>query len=201
MAYNPQKSHRRSIRLPGYDYATACAYFVTLVTQGRACLFGEIVASEMHLSALGQITEEHWRAIPVHSTNVELGAYVILPNHIHGVLILNDSMERGSVEKFQKPVAGSIPTIIRSYKASATRTVGVRDGAEIVRGDVVGARYIVPLRKKPQQETQSRRPEIWQRNYYEHIIRSDEEYERFRLYIEANPVQWLHDDNHPGKAQ
>jgi REP element-mobilizing transposase RayT len=88
MKFDPQKHRRRSIRLQGYDYTLSGAYFITMVTYQRECLFGEIVNGEMRLSAMGQIAEEHWRLIPEHFPRVELGAYVVMPNHVHGIIVI-----------------------------------------------------------------------------------------------------------------
>ena len=189
--YDPQKHHRRSIRLPAHDYSHPGAYFITLVTYQRDCLFGNIVEGEMQLSAMGQVAEEHWRLIPQHFPQVELGAYVIMPNHVHGIIIINggsnaSAFERTGTtvscpdmscpgparEKFGKPVKGSIPTIIRSYKASVTRRIHQELNAS----------------------------GIWQRNYYERIIRNDAEYNRIHVYIESNPANWVMDDEYSVKS-
>ncbi len=134
--FDPQKHHRKSIRLQGYDYSQAGAYYVTIVTYQRDCLFGEVVHGEMVLNEYGKIADECWRAIPAHFPFVELGAYVVIPNHVHGVIVIIDddrvdakaSARRGAIyraptttEKFGKPVKGSLPTIIRTYKAAVTR--------------------------------------------------------------------------------
>ena len=183
--YDPQRHHRRSIRLPDYDYARPGAYFITMVTYQRDCLFGNIVDGKMHLSAMGQIAEEHWRLIPEHFPQVELGAYVIMPDHVHGIIIINgrsnaDAFDRRGTtmscpdiscpdvarEKFGKPVRGSIPTIVRSYKASVTRRIQRERNATA----------------------------IWQRNYYERVIRNDEAHHRISLYIESNVARWVMDN-------
>jgi REP element-mobilizing transposase RayT len=88
--FDPEKHHRKSIRLQGYDYSQAGAYFVTIVTWRRDCLFGNIVNGEMELNDFGKIANECWQAIPAHFGQVELGAYMIMPNHVHGVIIIND---------------------------------------------------------------------------------------------------------------
>ena len=185
MKYDPQKHHRRSIRLKGYDYTRQGAYFITLVTYHREPLFGEIVNGEMRLSAMGKIADEHWRAIPTHFPQAELGAHVIMPNHAHGIIKLNDRgtivsypnaisyPNEATLEQFQKPVAGSIPTIIRSYKASVTYRI--------------------------QKELNS--TGIWQKNYYEHVIRDEEDYKRIHLYIEANISNWPKDEENPIKVK
>ena len=87
-AFDPQKHHRRSIRLKGYDYAQAGAYFVTMVTQGRACLFGDVVNGVVVLNDLGKIVQKWWDDLPTHFPNVETGAFVVMPNHVHGVIII-----------------------------------------------------------------------------------------------------------------
>lgn len=95
MKFDPQKHHRRSIRLKEFDYAQQGGYFITVVTYQRECLFGEIVNEEMQLNELGKIADECWRAIPEHFPNVELGAYVVMPNHVHGIIEITDG--RGTI--------------------------------------------------------------------------------------------------------
>ena len=187
MIYDPKKHNRRSIRLQGYDYSQPGAYFVTLVTHRRACLFGEIVDGEMRLSDFGLIADECWRLIPEHFPTVELGAFVTMPNHVHGIIILHDCQHLGTTddhgtgtiyrartpaERFQKPTAGSIPTIIRTYKAAVTRRIGRK------------LNYT----------------NIWQRNYYEHVIRTGDDHKRIHLYIESNPANWSNDDQNSEKS-
>ncbi len=144
----------------------------------------------MQLSAQGTVADECWRRIPEHFSHAELGPFVVMPNHIHGIIILHERaddtncrgtiyraptgtcpMDRaptdGAIERFQKPVAGSIPTIIRTYKAAVTRLI-VRQFGGAAR--------------------------IWQRNYYEHIIRDDRDLDRISKYIEANPMNWKFDE-------
>ena len=173
MKYDPIIHHRRSIRLAGYDYTRAGAYYITIVTWQREEIFGEVVNGEMQLSSMGRIAEEYWRLIPKHFSHAELEAFVVMPNHIHGIIILDDDARTGTIyraptpaptptEQFQKPVAGSIPTIMRTYKASVSRRI-----------------------QKEHHETN-----IWQRNYYEHIVRDQADYERIAGYILSNPVNW-----------
>ena len=88
LQFDPKIHHRRSIRLQGYDYSQSGAYFVTIVTYGRECLFGEIQNGEMQLSDYGRIADENWHAIPAHFPQIELGEFVIMPNHLHGILIV-----------------------------------------------------------------------------------------------------------------
>src|SRR3990172_7834035 len=88
MRYDAEKHHRRSIRLRGYDYAQAGAYFVTICTQNRECLFGEVVDGQMVLNDPGKILESVWSELPDHYPGVDVDAFVIMPNHIHGIVIL-----------------------------------------------------------------------------------------------------------------
>lgn len=178
--FDLQKLHRRSIRLKGYDYSQAGAYFVTLVTYQRDCLFGEIRDGKMALNDLGSIADEGWRAIPEHFPFVELGAHLIMPNHVHGIIIITDGgMRRGTpwraptertpTPHFGKTIPGSIAAIIGQYKSSVSRIIKQKHNAT----------------------------GIWQRNYYEHIIRNEKDLQRITDYIEANPSQWNEDDENP----
>ena len=180
MKFDPQKHHRRSIRLKEHDYSQPGGYFVTIVTYRRDILFGEIVNGEMKLNDYGRIADECWRLIPGHFPNVELGVHVVMPNHMHGIIVINEgadadaSARRGTIyraptEQFGKPVARSIPTIIRSFKSAVTRRIGRELNAT----------------------------GIWQRNYYEHIIRDDREMDRIHRYIESNPSMWADDNENP----
>jgi putative transposase len=179
--------HRRSIRVPLYDYAGPGAYFVTTVTEDRANVFGRIMGVEMQLSTQGRIAEACWRAIPEHFARVELGPYVVMPNHVHGIIVIHDqaAMQSPPVGATQwvaptpdgrrpirphGPPRGSIGAIIGAYKSAVTRTI-VREFGGV--------------------------PHIWQRNYYEHIIRDEDDWNRIHLYIEANVANWAEDAENP----
>jgi putative transposase len=107
--FDLQKHHRRSIRLPDYDYSQPGGYFITIVTYQRALLFGQIVDAEMQLNDFGGIADECWRAIPDHFPNVELGAYIVMPNHVHGIIIIrgdaSTSPRRGTI--YRAPCAST----------------------------------------------------------------------------------------------
>jgi REP element-mobilizing transposase RayT len=180
----PESPHqRRSIRLPGYDYTQPGAYFVTLVTQNRLHLFGEIVDGEMRLNNLGQLACAQWLRLTRRFAAVELDEFVIMPNHLHGIIFLHDRTGTGSgnhmdestnlapraptTERFGVPIAGSIPTIIRSYKSSVTQRF--------------------------QKICNTPGAILWQRNYYEHIICNDDDLRRIRDYICNNPLRWVLD--------
>ena len=189
--------HRRSIRIPAFDYAGPGAYFITIVTQGRACLFGHIQDAQTKLSMPGRIAEACWQAIPEHFPNVELGTHVVMPNHLHGIIVLHNQettpsspvgaqhagapaetplggaaplrTERGlTFRPNVKP--GSLGAIVRSYKSAVTRAVVRALGGS---------------------------PPIWQRNYYEHVIRDEQDWNRIHLYIQSNIVNWAQDAENP----
>ncbi len=140
MPYNPHIHHRKSIRLKGYDYARAGLYFITICAQDRVCLFGDVVNKEMVLSKFGLVAKQQWEKLPKRFLNIELGAYMIMPNHMHGIIVITDgrgtagnlndldgesSRRAPTQEQFQKPVKGSIPTIIRSYKSAVSYRINL----------------------------------------------------------------------------
>jgi putative transposase len=179
--FDPNKHHRKSIRIQGYDYSQAGAYFVTIVTYQRDCLFGKIENEEMILNDFGNIAAERWRAIPEHFPNVELGAYVIMPNHVHGVIVINnigDDTGRGAA-------------MLRPYDDDNTHKINVKPGSlsAIIRSYKSAVSYRI--------NREYNATGIWQRNYYEHIIRNEREMDNIWRYIESNPAQWDRDDENP----
>ncbi|MEM3554650.1 MAG: transposase [Candidatus Micrarchaeaceae archaeon] len=211
MPYDPQRHHRRSIRLPGYDYTQPGAYFVTLVTQDRECLFGEIVDGEMHLNDAGHVAERCWRDIPAHFPHITLDVFVIMPNHVHGILwIVGDDMAgaknfsphprtRGENAgddpgddmavgaKNFSPLPPPPPTPSLPPRGTS-KTIG-----SVVRGFKIG------VTKWFRQNTSIYT--VWQRNYYEHIIRDEEDLRRIRQYIRDNPARWAMDHENPANAR
>lgn len=184
MKYVPEKHHRRSIRLKGYDYSQAGAYFVTICAQDRACLFGDVVDGEMRVNGAGWMVESIWNEMPVFYTGVETDEFVVMPNHVHGIVVLVGAAPRGRPVSGQAQVGqaqGPAPTmsladVIHRFKTMTTKRYadGVKtDGWPAFRG------------------------RLWQRNYYEHIIRSDVELSRIREYIVNNPLQWALDRENP----
>ena len=175
MKYDPEKHCRRSIRLQGYDYSRPGAYFVTVCTRNRKCLFGEIIEGRMVLNDYGKVVAMAWDAIPRHFPDVEIDMFQIMPNHVHGIVVI--SAGRGTacraptMERFGKAVYGSLATIIRSFKSAVTK-------------------YINELRNTPGAK-------LWQRNYYDHIIRNEDELDRIRRYISDNPAKWKLDRENP----
>jgi hypothetical protein len=130
MPYDPQKHHRRSIRLKGYDYTQPGAYYITLCTKARQCLFGDVVKGEMRLNSLGYIAFTCWQAIPNHFPHVELDAFVIMPNHLHGILVISDILvgatqasplhptKASPLHNPCGPAPKSVGVIVGSYKSA-----------------------------------------------------------------------------------
>jgi REP element-mobilizing transposase RayT len=116
MTYDPQIHHRRSIRLKNYDYSQPGAYFVTICTERRQCFFGQIIAGEMRLSDVGQNVQKLWSTIPERFPNVEIDHYIIMPNHLHGIIVLNPGED-------SKNSITTLGLILRRFKALTTRTI------------------------------------------------------------------------------
>ncbi len=189
MKYNPDKHHRRSIRLKGYDYASPGAYFITICTYQRQCLFGEIVDGEIRLNALGQLVNVCWQRLPFHFSNLTLDAFVVMPNHVHGILVLPDAA-RGEASG-RKQVAKNKHHCPDASPLQPRGTTPGSMGAMVQNFKSVSAHQI---NRRCRPDT----PKIWQRNYYEHVIRNEESLCRIRQYIHNNPLLWQQDQLHPG---
>ena len=174
MKFDPKIHHRRSIRLKGYDYSQAGAYFVTIVSWQREMLFGDIVNGGMELNGFGKIISEKWQWLETQYEYVELGAWVIMPNHLHGILIIYDDGRGGSRPAPTTPIK-PLGGLIGAFKTVSTKQINLLRDTE---GQVV-----------------------WQRNYYEHIIRNEHEMDRISRYIESNPLQWADDDENPNRVR
>ena len=195
MKVHPQEHHRRSIHLKGYDYNRPGAYFVTMVTYQREDLFGEIVNCETRLNWTGKLVKREWERLPHRFPHIQLDEFIVMPNHIHGLILIIDP-GRGTAannedkdikithrapaanhapanrlpanqEQFGKPVPGSIPTIIRSFKSAVSLRVN-------------RSRFSLSA-------------PVWQRNYFERVVRDQSELDRIRAYILQNPTQWADD--------
>ena len=181
----PAALHRRSIRLPGYDYTQSGAYFVTLLTQGRLCRFGNIVNGEMRLNDVGKIAAQSWVWLEQQYPYVKLDEWVIMPNHFHGIIwITNDIPGRGG-----------------SRTAPTTTNTQTFDDETVVKsqkplGRLIGAFKTVSTKQINMLNNTPGMP-LWQRNYYEHVIRSDDDLHRIRQYIRNNPLRWALDRENP----
>ena len=166
MPYDPKKHHRRSIRLAGYDYTQPGAYFVTLCTQDRAPILGDLTTTAVTLSPVGEVVQRCWLALPHHFPQVELDAWVIMPDHFHAIVVLGAAPV--SQEPMPKALAhgtrpDSLAAVIQNFKSVSTRrTNQLRTTA--------GA-------------------SLWQRDYYERIVRTPQALDTIRQYIAANPAR------------
>ena len=194
MTYNPQIHHRRSIRLKGYDYAQVGLYFITICTKNREFLFGNIANGEMMLNDAGKIANECWLEIPNHFPNVFLHEFVVMPNHIHGIVELISV----GAENFPTNIRNFPPNItnggndvrandgndVRANNDSPLRSPSKTIGS-VVRGYKIGVTKWMRLNTNVY--------DVWQRNYWEHIIRNENDYHRIAEYIINNPKQWDND--------
>ncbi len=171
--------HRHSIRLPGHDYCQNGIYFVTLCVQNRECLFGEIHGGRMRLNEAGEIVKKEWLTTALIRTYVSLDAYVIMPNHLHGILVVNSPVgatrglplpENTTLSK-PGPRSQSLGAIIALFKSMTGRRINESRATPGVR--------------------------VWQRNYHDHIIRHTDALNRIRRYIVMNPLKWEKDRENP----
>jgi REP element-mobilizing transposase RayT len=178
MFFRSQEHYRHSPRLQGYDYTQEGAYFVTICTHQRECLFGVIIGDEMRLNALGKIVHEEWLQTAVVRPYVKLDEFVVMPNHVHGILFIEDSVgtwrrhvPTSEPRAFGKPIAGSLSTIIGSFKAMVTRRINKFR-------DTPGAT-------------------VWQGRFYDEIIHNEAMLNQIRQYILYNPAKWVEDHENP----
>ena len=192
--FDPNKHHRKSIRLQGYDYSQAGAYFVTIVTYQRDCLFGKIIDGEMYINDYGKIVQKWWNEIPNHFQNVELGAFVIMPNHVHGIIWITAERRGEVLSPRYNPNNNNLDADVDETSNQGGATPPLR---KPTLGQIVAYFKYQSTKEMNHIETENAITKFWQRNYYEHIIRSADEANRIHLYIEANPAQWDDDDENP----
>jgi REP element-mobilizing transposase RayT len=186
MTLYKNKYRSQSIRLPKRNYAANGYYFVTICTSQKICYFGNIVNYQMQLSSVGKIAQKFWLEIPQHSKYTYLDEYIIMPNHVHGIIAIdnpnnpcrdvacyvstpNDDDDLSQIMSQLSPKSGSLSTIIRSYKSSVTRWCKQNNYNNFT----------------------------WQPRFYEHIIRNNESLDNTRKYIINNPLKWSKDKNNP----
>jgi putative transposase len=160
---------RRSLRLSNYDYSWQGAYFVTICTCDKVSLFGRIVKGKMDLNSFGTIVERVWKEIPGHYPGVNNELFIVMPNHVHGIIAIHDIERAGS-----KPAPTQkypLSEIVRAFKTYSSRSINT-------------IRNIKGI-------------SVWQRNYYEHIIRNENDYREIGNYIINNPTKWETDPENP----
>jgi REP element-mobilizing transposase RayT len=180
MRFDQDLHRRRSIRLPGHDYASSGAYFITMVTKDRECLFGGVSAGEIRLSEFGDIVVREWLRSAEIRKELSLDAFVVMPNHLHAIAHIRRVGAHGraplrtSSDGVRVRPERSVGSLVAGFKAAATKAIN-------------------------QSRTTPGVP-VWQRNYYERIIRNEAELARIRQYIWENPATWLADPENPAVA-
>ena len=178
MRYDPEEHHRRSIRLRGYDYTQAVAYFVTMVAFRRAYIFGGIVDGEMQANIAGAVVLEEWLRSSEIRRELELDAFVVMPNHVHAIVIMRGVGAHGRAPLL--PVSPDRPprslgSFVAGFKSAATKRINTIRGTPGL--------------------------PVWQRNYYEHVVRDEDDLGRIRQYILENPPRWAEDPENPEVAR
>ena len=176
------RGDRRSIRLKGYDYSQPGAYFVTVVVRQRECLLGAIYEGEMRLSQMGRIVEDAWEWLARQYPYVDLDEWVVMPNHLHGIIVISEA-PRGSGRGGSRAAPTSVsPSPLPTKRKPLGELVGAFKTVSTKRVNRLRGMPGVPL---------------WQRNYYEHVIRNTADLDGVRAYIAANPVRWSEDAENP----
>jgi REP element-mobilizing transposase RayT len=192
--FDPQKHHRRSIRLKHYDYASEGAYYVTIVTRGRNCVFGEIIDREMYLNEYGRIVQKWWEEIPIHFPNVKTGAFVIMPNHVHGIISITNECRGEVISPHKNPNKNNIPIEQNLTKPQGGATPPLR---KPTLGQIIAYFKYQSTKEINLADNTGVATKIWQRNYYERIIRNEEELKQKTDYILDNPSRWEEDRENP----
>ena len=190
--YDPNIHHRRSIRLKGYDYSRPGLYFVTIVTQNRRKLFGEIKNGKMILNDAGKMVENEWLKLPERFQNIRLHQYIVMPNHFHAILEITAPDNGG--ESLGQPLGqprGIAPTDTPTESPTGNPTENQK---RKTLGDMMGAfqsivtnEYIRGVKNKNWERFDRK---LWQRNYWEHIIRDKRSFDKISEYIKNNPKKW-----------
>ena len=190
--FNPAIHHRKSIRLKDYDYSQKGAYYVTICVNNMVCLFGEVVSGTMVLNDAGNMVDAFMNTLHNKFHHIKIDEYVIMPNHVHGIILINDvdgikgeytgsplrNDENNNVGADQrvcphmnqvKSEKISLPRIMQWFKTMTTNA------------------YILGVKQSHWPSFDGR---LWQRNYYEHVIRNDDELNKIREYIIQNPDRW-----------
>ena len=170
--------NHHSIRLPGYDYSQEGSYFITIVCQDRRCLFGDVKDKSMYLDEAGRMINDWCQKMPELFPGVSLGSYVIMPNHVHFILNIDDRVYRDNVRPGTRPgpTAVTLGDIVGAFKSLTT------------------TEYIKGVKTKNWQRFNKR---LWQEDYWEHIIRAEEPLYKIEYYIKTNPEEWAHDEENP----
>ncbi len=183
MRFEPDKYHRRSIRLQGYDYSQSGAYFVTICTHGQECILGEVIHDCVQMSLYGEMVWQTWRGLPQRFERVELDQFVVMPNHVHGIIVITPvvgAIHVGAIHEL--PLQSQtqrrrmlLPKVVGYFKMNASKAINELRGTPGI--------------------------PVWQRNYYEHVVRNESELRAIQQYILDNPLNWQLDAENPHAGQ
>ena len=204
MKYDPKIHHRRSMRLRGYDYSSPGAYSVTICTQDRLCLLGDVVKGQMVKNAAGEMVHSLWWRLASDYPSLDLDAFQVMPNHTHGIFVIR----RG--EPGVRPESGSILAPCRGEPGVRPQGLGDHKDRPYARGTMPGSvgrivqgfksqttdAYINGVRERGWRRFPGK---LWQRDYYEHVVRNEDELNRIREYILTNPSRWTLDRYNPDR--
>jgi len=196
--FDPQKHHRRSIRLQGYDYSQQGAYYVTIVAWQRECLFGEVVNGEMRLNKVGEIVQWEWLELPKRLSFIELGEFVVMPNHFHGILIFRENVG-ATRQGLTSARSGKVP--LPHVAADGIGGSPLPRGPKPMSLGAIMTQFKSRVTKRLWKIPSLGGTPIWQRNYYEHVIRDEKDLQNKTDYIEANPILWDEDGENPTNAE
>jgi REP element-mobilizing transposase RayT len=186
MRHNTGGHHRKSKRFQSHDYASAAAYFVTIVAKHRTCLFGRVAGGKMMFSPSGHIADEYFRSIPEHFANAEIDVYQIMPNHVHGIIVLHE----------YNHWTAQAPSNVGARHASPLRDPSNPRGFEPGSMGAIAASFKSAVSRRARMEFDI--AHIWQRNYDDHIIRGEKDWRAIREYILSNPANWNDDEENLG---
>jgi REP element-mobilizing transposase RayT len=188
------RSHRRSLRLAGYDYSQPGAYFITLVTKEREYIFGKFIDGLIELSQSGKIVQRVWYELPHHYEYITLDWFVIMPNHFHGIIFINDTKSGTSISPKGRKLEDN-PILMKSSDISQIPPIHPHIYKQTGLPEIVRALKSYSARRINNLMGTTGRP-VWQRNYYEHIIRNQIDLDAIREYIDDNPRRWMEDSEY-----
>jgi len=188
--YNPKVHHRKSIRLAGYDYSWEGMYFITICCHNQAHRFGHIENDAMVLNQLGEIADNEWIKLPTRFPNIELGAHQIMPNHMHGIVIINQVAKAGTYH-----VGAGLAPALDDHAKPPHLLKEPNPEIPIILGNIIGAYKSIVFNKCLEifEKRNQRMGKFWQRNYFEHIIRNRDSFHLITEYIINNPTSWIKD--------
>ncbi len=191
---------RRSVRLAEYDYGQVGAYYVTICTHNRSCLFGDVMNGTMVLNEIGQVVNEEWAYIELLRPRITLDEYVIMPNHLHAIVLITNKVPPHDARAAHVPISGEQhqAQAVGRMRHDCENVWLTRPSSQTIGSIIRGFKAATTSRLR----TATHMPDlkVWQRNYYEHVVRDDADLYRIRDYINDNPLRWTEDEDNPARA-